>query len=196
MFRGPKDIYLIEWSNTMKCDVCKKEEAIIHIQEVANNNIKAIHLCEECARSYGIKGNIMNLGFTLIDIFSNMTSGKLLSKQSKPSGSKDELIIPQQDNLKCPVCNETFSEFIETAKLGCGYCYIAFHDRIKPLLRKIHSQSLHKGKVPKNMQEKVSLNKALRSLNNRLKISLKREDYEKAALLRDEIKKLNEKMGE
>jgi protein arginine kinase activator len=138
----------------------------------------------------------MDLGFTLIDIFSNITSGKLLPKKSKSSHSKDEVLISESENLKCPVCNETFSEFVENAKLGCGYCYIAFHDRIKPLLRKIHSKSIHKGKVPKNMQEKVSINKTLRSLNNKLKLSLKDEDYEKSALIRDEIKKLKARLSE
>jgi len=60
----------------MKCDVCKEKEATIHIQEIVNNNIKSIHLCEDCAKVYGIKSSLMDLGFTLIDFISNIASGK------------------------------------------------------------------------------------------------------------------------
>lgn len=183
----------------MKCDVCKEKEATIHIQEIVNNNIKSIHLCEDCAKVYGIKSSLMDLGFTLIDFISNIASGK-----AKASLTSSHSHLPEEKpqysgthkGLQCPVCGTSFVEFIETAKFGCGYCYVTFKEKIKPLLRKIHSKALHKGKVPKKMENIVKLNQDLRNLDNRLKIAIKNEDYEEAARIRDQIKKIKLKLGE
>ncbi len=184
----------------MKCDICKEKEATIHIQEVVNNNIKSIHLCEECAKAYGIKSNLMDLGFTLIDLFTNIATGKIKS-QPAPSHThlpekSSEPYIHDKFPLKCPVCGETFIEFIETAKFGCGLCYVAFKEKIKPLLRKIHSKAIHKGKIPKKMEPVVKLNQNLKELDNKLKIALKKENYEEAAKIRDQIKKIKLELGE
>jgi len=171
----------------MKCDVCKENEATIHIQEVVNNNIKSIHLCEKCAQEYGIKNSLIELGFSLIDFFDNFKDDKLKFEKNDKDGNNDEPV--------CRVCGMPFSEFIDSGKFGCGNCYEEFKDFIKPLLRKIHGSSLYKGeKFPEKIKEKflrkMELNKKLLEMKNKLKIALKEENYKEAAILRDKIKKL------
>ena len=39
----------------MKCNICKKEIATIHLTEIINNKIKEIHVCEKCAKEKGIE---------------------------------------------------------------------------------------------------------------------------------------------
>jgi len=45
------------------------------------------------------------------------------------------------------------------------------------------------------MENIVKLNQDLRNLDNRLKIAIKNEDYEEAARIRDQIKKIKLKLG-
>ena len=60
----------------MKCDICKNKEATIHIQEVVNNNIKSLHICEKCAKSYGLKNELIDIGFHLMDFIHNYKTGE------------------------------------------------------------------------------------------------------------------------
>jgi protein arginine kinase activator len=61
------------------------------------------------------------------------------------------------------------------------------------LVEKIHDASQHVGKAPKRVSSDVSLQKEMRQLQVELKRAVRREDYEKAAALRDQIKQLEEK---
>lgn len=88
------------------------------------------------------------------------------------------------------------------ASLGCKTCYDVFEDIIfaelqsaKKLPARISltkkSSPIHIGKSP---GESVEINPATRllALNEALTETLQREDYEQAALLRDQIKELTE----
>ncbi len=176
----------------MLCDVCKKNEATIHIQEVVNNNIRSVHLCDECAKTYGIKSNLMDIGFSIIDLFDNFNENiePIEKDDSKQIGLVNKKDLRNTAVPSCPVCGTTLLEFIESAKFGCGNCYLTFKDYVKPLLRKIHSKAVHKGKVPGNMRHYVKISNNLRKLNNDLKIAVKNENYEYAAVIRDRIKEL------
>ena len=41
----------------MKCDICGKEKAVLHIQEIIGNERHQINICKECE----INGNIMEI---------------------------------------------------------------------------------------------------------------------------------------
>lgn len=177
----------------MKCDICKKEEATIHIQEVINNNIKSIHLCENCAKEYGIKSSLMELGFTLIDFLNSAESNKYKSSKFK-SGSYNSKYFDSNEPV-CSNCGLTLSLFMETGKFGCGNCYNEFKEFIKPLLRQIHGAAIHKGRIPEKYKERYEINRKITDMTRKLKIAIKKEDYKKAALLRDEINKLKTKLN-
>jgi protein arginine kinase activator len=87
--------------------------------------------------------------------------------------------------------------------MGCAECYDVFADTLIDLLLKedrISShlmsnkkgQTLHIGRVPGEVTE-ISPTLHLIALNEALDEMLVREDYEQAALLRDQIKALKEK---
>ncbi|MDD5067202.1 MAG: UvrB/UvrC motif-containing protein [bacterium] len=176
----------------MKCDLCKISEATIHIQEVINNNIKTIHICEDCAKSYGIKNNIFEMGFNLFDLFAKINGEKKDDIELKENPVKEHKSgIDDENIIKCPLCGISYDEFLESGKLGCGYCYTSFREQIKPILRRIHGCIYHKGKVPVKYKKRIKIVKDLKVLNNRLRMALKKEDYEEAAFLRDKIKKIS-----
>ncbi|MCC5832916.1 MAG: UvrB/UvrC motif-containing protein [Chlamydiales bacterium] len=87
--------------------------------------------------------------------------------------------------------------------LGCGECYDVFTDiLIEDLLKEKHvsrhltsnkkTQPLHIGRAQGEITE-VSPTLRLIALNEALDETLIREDYEQAALLRDQIRALKEK---
>lgn len=173
----------------MKCDLCKISEATIHIQEVINNNIKTIHICEDCAKSYGSINNIMDVGQNLFDLFSKVSGGNKETDTAPKKGKRQP--VDDENTLKCSRCHISYDEFLESGKLGCGFCYTSFKEQIKPILRRIHGCIYHKGKVPLKFKKRLKTAKDLKLLTNRLKVALKKERYEEAASLRDRIKKLS-----
>ncbi len=186
----------------MKCDICKKNEATIHIQEIVNNNIKTLHLCEECAKAYGLKTELMEIGFNLVEFLNNIDENNVSVAQkveNKLPAFKDmdeEIFFEDENIVYCPECGITFNNFLETGKAGCGYCYTAFKNQIKPLLRRIHGRTLHIGKVPFKLKEALTINREIITLENKLKLAVKSEKYKEAARLRDKIKALKNSLQE
>lgn len=104
--------------------------------------------------------------------------------------------------IACGSCETTLDAVRMGAKLGCKTCYDVFEDSILSELqtaRKIppritpikKSTPLHIGKSPGESVE-ITPAKRLLALNEALTEMLRREDYEQAALLRDQIKELTE----
>lgn len=180
----------------MKCDICKKNEASIHIQEVINNNIKTLHICEECSKAYGFKNGILNIGYNLMDFFEKFDPFKI-NEDSKEPIKKDKIkkiAIEDESIIKCLECGTSYDEFLEKGKFGCSFCYTAFKDQIKPVIRRIHGKITHKGKVPEKYKQTIKIMNHLKILNNRMKIAVKKENFEKAAQIRDEIQKVMKEM--
>jgi protein arginine kinase activator len=170
----------------MKCDICKEEEATIHIQEVVNNNIKSMHICEKCAKNYGFNNELIDIGYHLMGFLNK--SDKFDFKNSKIVNAK--LIKDnhaEENTIKCSHCHTTYDEFLDKGKLGCSFCYIAFQTQIKPIIRRIHGKVKHKGSVPEKYKKQIQLMEKVKQLNRKLKTAIKNEEFEKAAQFRDQI---------
>lgn len=181
----------------MICNICKNSEATIHIQEVANNNIKSLHICENCAKSHGFNNELIDIGFHLMDFLYNFKSlntnknnlnMKDLYGKNKNHPAEDENII------KCSECGTTYNQFQDTGKFGCAFCYIAFKEQIKPIIRRIHGKVIHKGTVPEKYKKQLKSIHSILSMNQRLKRAVKREDYKTAADIRDKIRKIKNRL--
>jgi len=107
-----------------------------------------------------------------------------------------------ETGLACGSCGTSLEQIKMGHSLGCSACYAVFNDFIiqdlihqKALPERVLNQKkslpLHIGKIPgKVPAENASLR--LLALNEALDETLKREDYEEAARLRDQIKRLTE----
>ena len=163
----------------MICQFCKKREATIHFTNVENNKVYKIHICRQCAETQGfdeLKKSNFEMG--------NLIAGLLDSSANAPVGRVKE--------NTCPNCGASYVDFKRLGRLGCSQCYDFFKAQLLPLLRSIHGDTSHLGKVPKRMGNKVSLQRRVRVLQDELARAIEGEQYERAAELRDEIKKLME----
>ncbi len=158
----------------MLCDNCGKEPAKIHYKEIKDNQVTEFHLCEKCAIEKGIEVHHKKQSFSISNILGGMT---------EEMGS---------DLSTCRACGLTYKEFRDGGRLGCSNCYEAFKEEIKPLLRRIHGSNVHIGKSPHSSQGIFEKRREIEDLKVDLSRSIEREDFERAAELRDRIKELEQ----
>lgn len=167
----------------MICQECQKRLAAVHYIKVVNGQKTEHHLCEQCARENGE----LDLAFGFDSGFSihNLLAGLLDMDSHQKAETRGK-----EGGSKCPTCGLSYAEFSRTGKLGCCDCYLAFDKQLEPLFRRIHGSTSHSGKVPERTGGLVKIEKEIRLLSQELQLSVDREDYEKAAELRDQIKQL------
>lgn len=161
----------------LECSDCKKPIST-HYSEIIGNSTTQTCMCSDCPvlekHLFGLRG----------------TAG--------PEGLKGD----NSTGLACGNCGTTLEGLRMGAPLGCSTCYEVFEDmlitellaleKIPPRLATAKkSQSLHIGRIQGQPQE-ISSSMRLLALNEALTETLKREDYEQAAMLRDQIKELTE----
>lgn len=166
----------------MLCDKCKKNEATIHITEIINNKMTKTHLCQECAEEEGVQISLYKPDYSLADFLAGL-SGFTPSYKAKPELRK-----------RCPQCKATYNDFKKSGRLGCVKCYEVFKNELAPLLKGLHGSTEHLGKSYRLSQNKKTkrLKKIdeIERLQKELKSAVDNEEYEKAAVIRDKIKRL------
>lgn len=89
---------------------------------------------------------------------------------------------------KCPTCGMTESELRRTGRVGCPDCYATFADILNPYVQKIHGATRHIGTAPAAPEQPKA--DPVADLKAQLKAAVESEDYERAASLRDEIRRM------
>ncbi|MCM8786900.1 MAG: UvrB/UvrC motif-containing protein [Candidatus Omnitrophica bacterium] len=163
----------------MLCDICHKNIATIHLTELVNNKVVEMHICQACTKS---KTKGIEEQLNIFDFLVGLTNNQeVASKKSKLLS-------------ECKVCGLTYADFKKNGRFGCANCYQYFKNSILPLLRKIHGSDQHRGKYPTDeIVGRPELK--IKELRKRLELAIQLEEYEEAAKLRDEIKKLEELKG-
>jgi len=158
----------------LECTECKKSIAVRYT-EIIGGNISHVSMCADCPelkkRLFGIQTQKQGIGVG-------------------ESGA----------NLACGNCGTTLDAVRIGSRLGCSTCYEVFGEALVAdmlnsnkiparLAANKKSIPLHIGRTP---QEASLINSSLRllALNEALTETLQREDYEQAALLRDQINEL------
>jgi protein arginine kinase activator len=185
----------------MQCELCHQHEAVIHLTQVINGDVRKLHLCDACARESGVDVNNPSLTELLLG-FGNAAT-RTDAKRARV----------------CPVCHLRESDFKKSGRLGCPSCYDAFEEELAPMIRSMHRQPRHIGKIPRGRarageaptsgpspsppmllpkpppppkstppppppmgpEEVIRMQRALDA-------AVEREDYEEAARLRDEMR--------
>ena len=159
----------------MHCQICKKNEATIHLTEIIDGVRSEMHLCEHCAAEQGVA------------VKSQIPINELLSSLLAVQPTDDGLLGPSE-KLSCPHCGFTLEQFREEAVLGCPYDYEVFEKALLPLIKKAHDgKTTHCGKVPSKIPKDTKKQIDISSLRQQLDNAVQKEDYELAAKLRDEI---------
>ena len=95
-------------------------------------------------------------------------------------------------------CGTTFPDFKQTGRVGCSECYTTFEPQLGPLLERAHEGATHHvGKRPTRWEERSARAEAdsarrerVDDLHRRLEQAVMAEQYEAAAVLRDELRKI------
>ncbi|HEY3321336.1 MAG TPA: UvrB/UvrC motif-containing protein [Planctomycetota bacterium] len=166
----------------MKCDVSNCEnEATVHLTEIREGKKHEMHLCERCAAEKGLPGKAH---FSISDLLAGIAS----------QAQEQALKTRRGKEVACSVCSTTLTQFQASGRFGCPDCYTTFRDDVQGLVEKIHDASQHMGKVPRRVSSEVSMQKDVRQLHLELKRAIRKEDYERAAGLRDQIKQMEDKL--
>ena len=160
----------------MQCQICRKNDATIHLTEIADGARTEIHVCEHCAVEQDIA------------VKSHIPINELLSSLLASQPTDDELAGPSGAELVCPNCGYTLAQFQKEGTLGCPGDYEVFEKMLGPLIEKAHDgNTTHRGKVPSSAPADTKEQIELLNLRQRLAVAVQNEDYELAAKLRDQI---------
>lgn len=157
----------------IECSHCKKPITVVY-KEMINSSIVCNEMCATCPI----------LGQKLHGVSNKVTSHESYARSG----------------MCCGHCRTTLESIKMGNPLGCSECYAVFADILVTELismKKIplkgtksrKNQSLHLGKTP-NKLTKIPSSNRLVALNEALNDALKKENYEQAAWLRDQINAL------
>lgn len=163
----------------MKCNVCKKKEATIHLTKILEGEVHNLNLCEDCAKKQGLVGEGSDVAEFLFSL-------------EVPKSTKE----PEVVELKCSACGFTQSQLKKSGRLGCPECYTAFGEVLEGILKSMHKGTRHVGKVPRAQQSGKTFAEKIKKLQEELDKAVAVEDFERAAVLRDEIKRIRAKLSE
>lgn len=156
----------------MRCQSCGKKEATIRYKENINGSKQELYFCEECAKKLGF----INFSNIFSPIFSNIP----------------EYLFSEEDILKCPNCGYTLKDYSKTGLFGCKECYKTFSNELDDMFLKYHGKNRH-FKLGKNTSKNLEKTESIEKLKEKLKEAIKLEEYEKAAIIRDKIRKIEGK---
>jgi protein arginine kinase activator len=167
----------------VECSHCKRPIKVIY-KEIVGASITVTEMCSECP----------------------ILQEKL---HGQPRGEEAEGWVEGETGLCCGNCRTSLESVKTGNPLGCSECYAVFSDILiseliasqkipAPLQKTLStkkSQPIHIGKSP-NKPISMAPSSRLTALNEALNEALKRENYEQAAWLRDQIKALMENPNE
>jgi protein arginine kinase activator len=155
----------------VECSHCQKQTKVIY-KEISQSTCLKTEMCKDCPiLEEKLHGNAPRLS---------------------SCGSQED------SKLCCANCLTTLESIKKGSPLGCSNCYTVFGDSLidsmiydDKSLERTKVRPVHLGKSPLNPAV-ISPAEKLSSLNASLNNALKKENYEQAAKLRDQIKALSD----
>lgn len=159
----------------MLCQSCLKNNATTCIKTILNGEAKELILCPECAKKLGYNNLFNDFSFAFDDFFKGFW------------GEESHFL---EDTIRCSKCGSSFDDIVNSGKVGCPDCYDVFYNKMLPLIERIHGNTTHKGKTA--LLEDKGKNKIneINSLKDELKELIQKQEFEKAACIRDKIRDL------
>jgi protein arginine kinase activator len=147
----------------------------VHLTQVENNEMRVLHLCEECAAERGVELETTKANAPLADFLAQIGKG----------------VAEGPTTGRCPSCGMTATHLRQTGRLGCAVCYTHYDEHLRSLLRRLHGGTKHVGKIvlPSDPAESERTARIL-SLRRSLQKAVDAEDFEFAASLRDQLRQM------
>ncbi len=155
------------------CGQCDKP-ANVHYTFVAGNKQVKVAMCADCPKNRELQ--------------KQGAHGILEELAPKLMHTMESAI--ERGIAKCPVCGFTLKDLERTRRLGCSGCYDTFQATILRLISSVQRGHRHLGKISSRHDSPEIIQNRLSLLKDRLNTAVKEEEFENAANLRDEIKRL------
>jgi protein arginine kinase activator len=165
----------------MLCDICKKNVATVHLTQLIEGKTKKVDLCEACSKEKGVDDPT---GFSLADLLLGLGAAQEVAQGSLGT------------QLTCPRCGFSQGDFKKSGRLGCATCYSVFSPGLEGPIKTMHRGTRHIGKVPQAFRRSHDMAEQLKGLQRKLDKAVHEENFEQAAVLRDEIKQLRTRLAE
>jgi len=169
----------------MKCSECNKRPATVHYTQIINGKKTDFHVCDVCATNKGYITHTEET-YSLHDLLTG-----LFNFGSSKIDLQNDNLFTEIEELQCNKCHLTFNDFQRIGKFGCAHCYTTFKQRLDSIFRRVHSgNTKHFGKIPKRQGKHIYVKKEIEQYRKQLQQLIAEEKFEQAAIVRDEIKKL------
>ena len=150
------------------------------LTQIVNGQVSELALCETCARA---KGLFDPQSLTFAEKFFPEEFKKRVDKLVRELTGNEAAPLPAAPMgmlSKCPVCGFSIEDYRRTGHLGCPDCYTVFARELDPTAEPEETEA----------EESNAIKRA--RLQKELQQAVAREDYERAAALRDKINALPE----
>ena len=178
----------------MLCQNCGKNEATMYFRQTINGQTKEMHLCPDCANQLDIQNTFaQNFQSAFAEPLGSWFDNDPFFSHPFQSffGAPFTQTAQIGSGRRCPTCGMTESELQRTGRVGCADCYKTFEDILTPYIRKLQGATAHVGQAPKTAENPAQpVENPVDSLKAKLSEAVKQENYEEAARLRDEIRRL------
>ncbi len=157
----------------MFCDECKKNQATVRLVAIVDGKRTERNLCAACMAQKKL----------------NLRADGVQSMLSAIWNSASRATA-RHPGLRCSRCGLEYDDFLKTSRLGCAQCYADFRAQLKPLLVRLNGRAKHAGRVPERADESIKAQSRMEQLRREMEFAVVCEDFEQAALLRDELRTL------
>ncbi|WP_371129290.1 UvrB/UvrC motif-containing protein [Staphylococcus hyicus] len=107
----------------------------------------------------------------------------------------DQLVY--REEKRCPTCQMSLKDIAHVGKFGCHDCYTTFKEDVYDIVRRVQGgHTTHSGKYPLSSHRKRALKQQIESKRDTLQQLVDAQEFEQAAVVRDEIKALEAKQSE
>lgn len=155
------------------CDLCGKQEATLSVRQLdKEGRATELAICAECARKRG---------FTSVEDLKKNAAEILAELKAR--------IGEQGDETVCPRCKLSYADFKRSGRLGCAECYRTFAEQLQPLIRRLQGAVQHVGRSRQTGRKRAQERLEIARLRAELEQAIRDEDYERAAELRDRLKR-------
>ncbi len=168
------------------CEECGQNEACYPISVMMNGQVTQRHLCADCMAKMNMNlaaGNIKQL------------LGAIMSAITGAGEEDTEQAVPPEKDVVCERCGTRLSQFTKSGKLGCPTCYESFREQLTPMLQQIHGRVQHAGRKPLDTEAAQRRRTLYDRLTRQLEQAVSVEDFESAAVLRDQLRHLQIREG-
>lgn len=164
----------------MICEVCHKRNADIIFKTVTGGQVATRAMCMDCAHNMQqeMMKMFMSLGFR--------------PEQVEQAADREEPSV-EMPRFICAQCGRPFSHLDESTMAGCASCYHAMEDE---LAEHFNMDLLQGSNIETSSAAQAVEGDHIRELKYSLLQAVIREDFEEAALLRNQIQALASGMGE